>query len=53
MRKIFKLLMVVLIVVGITLSVLNFISVDNMASFSQFDGTLRSDGECAGRPLDC
>lgn len=58
MKKILKLLMVVIMVLGITLSILNFISVDNMAkiSFPTPDddwGTEDDYGECTGRPHDC
>lgn len=60
MRKILKLLMVVLIVLGITLSVLNFISIDNMANPIPFPGAevIGTEGpggswDCTGRPFDC
>lgn len=57
MRKILKLLMVLLIMLGIAISALSFISVDSMANIPlpspDGQGTLRSDGECTGRPLNC
>jgi hypothetical protein len=54
LRKILKLIMIVLIMVGIALSILNFISVDNMAGPGRTSiGTRDIDGECAGEPLNC
>jgi hypothetical protein len=51
MRKLFKLIVIILMIFGITLSVLNFISVDNMALRSA-QGSMDS-GDCAGEPLNC
>jgi len=52
MKKIFKLIMIVLMLLGITLSVLNFISIDNMANKSPVEGTVTPDG-CPGAGLNC
>lgn len=52
MRKIFKLIMIILMILGITLSVINFISVDDMASRSATEGT-EDGGDCVGEPLNC
>jgi hypothetical protein len=52
MRKIFKLIMIFLMIMGIILSVLNFISVDNMASLHKSEGTVTPEG-CVGAGLNC
>ncbi len=52
MRKIFKLIMIILMILGITLSVINFISVDDMALRPETEGTVDG-GDCVGEPLNC
>ncbi|UCH95256.1 MAG: hypothetical protein JSV88_00035 [Candidatus Aminicenantes bacterium] len=56
MRKILKLIMIISMMLGITLSILNFISVDSMAKLpgkgGGYQGTLQPDG-CYGEPLNC
>ena len=51
MKRVLKFVMIILMIVGVTFSVLNFISVDNIAS-GVFDGTIQSDG-CYGDALNC
>lgn len=51
MKKILKLLMIILMLLGISLSVLNFISTDSKASMGP-KGSLQSDG-CYGDELNC
>jgi hypothetical protein len=60
MAKILKFIMIMLMILGITLSILNFISVDSMAingggpeGSSGATGTLQSNGLCLGEPLNC
>jgi len=58
MRKGLKYLAIILMIVGITLSVLNFISVDNMAEMqkpgSNITGTYDPvDQTCTGASLNC
>ena len=52
MKKILKVTMIVLMTLGITFSVLNFISVDNIAMRSTEPGTVTPDG-CVGDELNC
>lgn len=52
MMKILKLLLIALMILGITLSIINFISVDNTAMPSHNEGTVQSDG-CYGAALNC
>ena len=52
MRKIFKMIMILLMIMGIMLSALNFISVDNMASRSEKEGSMQPEG-CVGAGLNC
>jgi len=59
MIKVLRLLMIILIVLGIVLSIVNFISVDNMAGSNKepaagegWRGTQQPDG-CYGEPLNC
>jgi hypothetical protein len=59
MRRVLKLTMIILMIVGITLSVLNFISVDNIAVKDPIPGngigTQGPNGplDCTGPPLNC
>lgn len=56
MRKASKLVIIILIVLGVAFSFLNFVSVDNMAISRTmgYDGTYQTDtGECKGEPLNC
>jgi hypothetical protein len=61
MRKIAKLIIIMLMILGITLSFLNVISVENYAGFTDpFNpggygptGTRQSNGTCMGEPLNC
>jgi hypothetical protein len=54
LKKILKMIIIALIVVGIAISILNFISVDNMAGPGRTPiGTRDIEGECAGDPLNC
>ena len=61
MIKALKLMFIVIMMVGITLTILNFISVDNRATQGGFPedpafgtiGTLQSDGLCMGEALNC
>lgn len=52
MIKILKLLMIILMILGIALSIINLISVDNMAIPSVSEGSAQNDG-CYGPPLNC
>jgi len=53
MKRFLKLLLIVLMLLGITLSIINFISVDNMATKPpETEGTVQSDG-CYGAELNC
>lgn len=61
MRKALRLMMIILMIMGITLSMLNFISVDNMAydpgdpvavGAGRTKGSQQNDG-CHGPPLNC
>ena len=52
MKKVLKIIIIILMILGITLSVLNFISVDNIALRPNAEGSI--DGsDCAGEPLNC
>lgn len=59
MRKILKLLLIALMILGVALSIMNIMSVDNMADRvpaggSNFTGTWDpSNRRCAGAPLNC
>lgn len=61
MIKILKSLMIILMILGIALSILNFISVDSMAINEPgsggetwgVTGTKQSNGLCIGDPLNC
>jgi hypothetical protein len=58
MKRILKFVFLVLIICGIALSILNFMTADSMASsdpvtISPAVGTFTVDGECYGRPLNC
>ena len=60
MRKALKITMIVLMILGITLSILNFVSVDSLALDTKpspvggkWIGTEEDDGECTGAPLNC
>jgi hypothetical protein len=52
MKILIKWLLIALMILGITLSIINFISVDNMAMKSVNEGTVQSDG-CYGAALNC
>ena len=52
MKKILKILLIVLMIVGITISILNFVSTDNIAMKSEQEGTMTSEG-CKGDDLNC
>lgn len=53
MRKILKLILIILMLLGIMFSIINFISVDNMATKpAENEGTVQSDG-CYGAALNC
>lgn len=52
MRKILKLILIVLMLLGIMLSIINFISVDSMAKLDTKEGTQQPDG-CYGAALNC
>lgn len=52
MIKLLKLMMIILMVLGIMFSIINFISVDNMASAPKKDGTQQPDG-CYGAEFNC
>ena len=51
-KRILKLVMIILMILGIALSVSNFISADNISTPPD-GGTLQSDGTCVGEPLNC
>jgi len=57
MRKISKIFIIALIIFVISLSALNIISVDNLAISRTMGGrptgTLQSNGDCVGEPLNC
>jgi len=60
MRKISKLIIIIIMLLGITLSILNFISVDNMAQIDTGTNPKESTGTwdpgdktCTGPPLNC
>lgn len=52
MKRIFKLLLLVLMVTGIIFLIINILSVDNMAMKGVQEGTVQSDG-CYGATLNC
>ncbi len=51
-KKVLKVVMIVLMLLGITLSVLNFISSENSAQKDAKEGTVTSEG-CKGDSLNC
>jgi F0F1-type ATP synthase assembly protein I len=51
-KKVLKVVMIVLMLLGITLSVLNFISSKNSAQRPEKEGTVTSEG-CKGDDLNC
>lgn len=55
MKRILKLILILLMVLGLALSVANILSTDNMAMKkpSGMEGTRQSDGTCVGEPLNC
>ena len=62
MRKALKLMTIILIILGVALTVINFISVDNMAigaypgepgADGEVGGTIQSNGLCMGDTLNC
>ncbi len=64
MKKVLKLLLIVLMLLGISITIINIISIDNIAEKRNgpsrvgsqsggVDGTLGDDGSCTGRPYDC
>lgn len=52
MKRVLKFVMIILMIVGVTVSILNLMSVDNIASAVEYDGTWQPDG-CYGEPLNC
>lgn len=53
MKGVLKVMAIILIILFVTLTVLNFISVDSMGWGRRWIGTKDIDGECAGEPLNC
>lgn len=56
-KTFFKMLIIIVMILGIALSVLHFISVDSFAIgipiFGKEPGTLQSNGLCLGDPTSC
>lgn len=52
MKKALKVAMVILMILGIVLSIINFVSVENVAMTSEKDGSVSPEG-CKGDSLNC